>query len=198
MIRINLLPVREARRQASLQKQAAMFGGAVAVGALVCVWLQVSVSSAQTQELRRITEAKTELQQLEETRSEVERFRKEKEEIERKLGVIATLEQSRQGPVRIMDEIAMRIPKRMWLTQMRMQGGSLELSGVSLDTEIVAAFLASLGESPLFQDVQLDETRLAERDGLKLNNFKIRSRDQYAKAGGAGDPAAKGRGRGSR
>jgi type IV pilus assembly protein PilN len=198
MIRINLLPVREARRQAGLQKQAALLGGAVALGAVICVWMHVSVSSAQSDELRRIIEAKAELKQLEVTRNEVERFRKEKEEIERKLGVIATLEQSRQGPVRIMDEIAMRIPKRMWLTQLKMQGGSLEMSGVSLDAEIVAAFLASLGESELFQDVELDETRLSETDGLKLNSFKIHSRYVNAAVAQGNAPSAKGLGRGAR
>ena len=198
MIRINLLPVREARRQAGLQKQAALLGAAVALGAVICVSMHISVSSAQSDELRRIVEAKAELKDLEVTRNEVERFRKEKEEIERKLGVIATLEQSRQGPVRIMDEIAMRIPKRMWLTQMKMQGGVLELAGVSLDAEIVAAFLASLGESELFQDVELDETRLSETDGLKLISFKIHSRYVNADVAQGDVPAARGRGRGAR
>ncbi len=192
MIRINLLPVREARRQAGLQKQGALLGAAVGLGALICLWMHVSVSSSQKEELRRITQAKVELKDLEATTQQVERFRKEKEEIERKLGVIATLEASRQGPVRIMDEIAMRIPKRMWLTQLKMKGGTIEMAGVSLDAEIVAAFLASLSESDMFQDVQLDETRLTETDGLKLNSFKIHSRYGNGDAAGAEAPAARG------
>ncbi len=196
MIRINLLPVREARRQAGLQKQAAMLGAALGAGALICVWMQISVSSAMSDESQRIIQAKAELKDLEATRQEVERFRTEKEEIERKLGVIATLELSRQGPVRLMDEIAMRIPKRMWLTKLTMKGGLLTMAGVSLDAEIVAAFLASLSESEMFQDVQLDETRLAETDGLKLNSFKIRSRYSNGSAPVADVPAAKGRARG--
>ena len=196
MIRVNLLPVREARRQAGLQKQAAMLGAAIGAGVLICVWMQISVSSAMSQESQRIIQAKAELKDLEATRQVVERFRTEKEEIERKLGVIATLELSRQGPVRLMDEIAMRIPKRMWLTALKMQGGTLTMAGVSLDAEIVAAFLASLAESEMFQDVQLDETRLTETDGLKLNSFKIRSRYSNGSAPAADVPAAKGRGRG--
>ncbi len=192
MIRINLLPVREARRQAGLQKQGALLGAAVGLGALICLWMHVSVSSSQKEELRRITQAKVELKDLEATRQQVERFRSEKEEIERKLGVIATLERSRQGPVRIMDEIAMRIPKRMWLTQLKMKGGTIEMAGVSLDAEIVAAFLASLSESDMFQNVELDETRLTETDGLKLNSFKIHSSYTNGEVAGAEAPAARG------
>lgn len=196
MIRINLLPVREARRQASLQKQAAMLGIAAFVGVLACAWLHFSVKSAQKEQQQLIAQAQTELKQLEATRKEVERFRKEKEDIERKLSVIAELERNRQGPVRIMDEIATRIPKRMWLTQLTLKEGALELKGISLDAEIVAAFLASLAESDLIHQVELDETRLEETDGLKLNSFKIHSR--YGSATPASLPAspAKGQGRG--
>lgn len=195
MIRINLLPVREARRQANLRQQAILLGGAAGIAVLVSIWMHVSIASSQADEQRLIASAKAELKELEATRKEVDRFREEKEEIERKLGVIATLEESRQGPVRIMDEVATRMPKRMWLTEMKLISGRLELSGVSLDAEIVAAFLASLAESDQLRDVELDETRLAETDGLKLNTFKIHS--AYGKAMPA-STATKGRGRGRR
>lgn len=196
MIRINLLPVREARRQANLRQQAMLLGTAAGAAVFVCLWLHWSVSSAQAAEEQRIVKAKVELKQLEATRKEVDRFRKEKEEIERKLAVIAELERNRQGPVRIMDELAMRIPKRMWLTELKMNDGSLELKGVSLDAEIVAAFLASLSESELIQSVELDETRLEETDGLKLNSFKIHSRYGIAALPAAASAAPAGRGRG--
>lgn len=196
MIRINLLPVREARRQATLRQQALMLGAAAGAGLLVCVWLHISIGRSQAHEERLIAQARAELKELEATRKEVERFRKEKEEIERKLAVIQTLEESRQGPVRIMDEIASRIPKRMWLTEMSLNAGTIELQGISLDAEIVAAFLASLAESELFRDVELDETRLAETDGLKLNSFKIHSRYGSAEPVQLEAGPAKNRGRG--
>ena len=176
MIRINLLPVREARRQANLRQQGVFLGAAVGLAALVCVWMHLSIKSAQKSQDRQIATAKQELQQLEATRKEVDRFRKEKEEIERKLAVIAELERSRSGPVRILDEIATRIPNRVWLTELAMKSGSIELKGVSLDAEIVAAFMASLDESEYISAVELDETRLEEQDGLKLNTFKINGR----------------------
>lgn len=176
MIRINLLPVREARRQANLRQQGIFLGAAVGLAALICVWMQVSIKSSQKAQDKQIMSSQHELKQLEATRKEVDRFRKEKEEIERKLAVIAELERSRQGPVRIMDEIATRIPKRVWLTSIEMNSGVIELEGVSLDAEIVAAFMASLDESDYIHKIELDETRLEEQDGLKLNTFEINGR----------------------
>ena len=85
--------------------------------------------------------------------------------------------------MRIMDEIATRIPKRLWLTKLVMRGGELRLEGVSLDAEIVAAFLTGLEESELIHQVELEETRLEEKDGLKLTSFKVRTAYQFAPAG---------------
>ena len=197
MIQVNLLPVREARRQANMRQQMLVLAVAAGIGALVCVWLQISVSSSQAAEDRRIQQARVELKELEGVKQQVERFRKEKDEIEKKLAVINTLERARQGPVRLMDEIATRIPKRIWLTEMSMSGGTLQLQGVSLDAEIVAAFLASLAESDLISNVELDETRLTETDGLKLNSFKIHASYRTPSSEvAAAQPATQGRGRG--
>ncbi len=76
----------------------------------------------------------------------------------------------------MMDEIASRIPERLWLNRMSAKGGVLSLKGLSLDAEIVAAFMTGLEESPLLSKVELLETRLEEIEGLKLNTFEIKGR----------------------
>jgi len=173
MIRINLLPVREARKAANLRKQVALLSIAACVGVVIAVGIHANLASARSKQQRMISTAKVELLELEKTRKEVERFRKEREEIERKLNVIENLQTSREGPVRVMDEIATRIPARMWLTELSMDNGMLNMKGVSLDAEIVAAFLTGLSESSMISDVELAGTQLKEKDGLKLNTFEI-------------------------
>ena len=61
MIRVNLLPVREARRQAGLRQQAMILAVSAGVGLLVCVFLQVSFAAKQNAQLRQIASAKAEL-----------------------------------------------------------------------------------------------------------------------------------------
>jgi len=197
MIRVNLLPVREERRQAGIRQQAMVLAISAGVGLLVCIWLQVSLAAKQNAQQRQIAAAKAELKELEATRAQVDRFRSEREEIERKLKVIDDLEKNRTGPVRVMDEIATRIPKRMWLTELKMNAGVMTLEGVSLDAEIVAAFLTSLEESALISKVELDATKLEERDGLKLNTFEINSRYEHGEAG-VEERGLRGRGKGKR
>ncbi len=176
MIRINLLPVREARRQAGLRNQAILLGAAVGIGIIACVGLHFSVSTRVSQHRRLIVESNAELAALEETRQKVVQFQQERQEIEEKLRVIAQLEKARTGPVKLMDEISSRIPERLWLEKLSANGGLLALEGLSLDAEIVAAFLTGLEESPMLSRVELLETKLEEVEGLKLNTFKINAR----------------------
>ena len=179
MIRINLLPVREARRQVDIRNQGMLLGMAAAAGLVLCVMVHIGKSAQISAQRTAVGVARGELASLDTIRKQVERFKSEQEDIESKLAVIATLEKSRSGPVRILDEIATRIPKRLWLTKLSMKGGVLRLAGVSLDAEIVAAFLTELEESPIISRVELEETRLQEMEGLKLNSFKVRSSYQY-------------------
>jgi type IV pilus assembly protein PilN len=190
MIKINLLPVREARRKANLRQQGILLGIALIAAVVVCGTLHTAIAASISSERARVTAAQAELAKLEETLKEVERFRKEKEEIERKLRVIKRLEESRNGPVRIMDEVSSRIPDRMWLKNMTLRNGVLELDGFGIDNEVIAAFMTSLEESRFLTEVELQSSQLTESKGLKLNEFKISCRDVVAAAAKQADRAA--------
>ncbi len=199
MIRINLLPVREARQRASMRQQGIMLGAALVAAIVVSGLLHTAIAAQLSSERQRVVAAQVELTKLEETLKDVERFRTEKEDIEQKLSIIARLEESRRGPVRIMDEIASRIPDRMWLKRMKLSGGSLELDGYGIDNEVIAAFLTSLEQSKFLTGVELKQSQLTEKHGLKLNEFKIRATDTLARAAmraaASAESGKKGRGR---
>lgn len=173
MIRINLLPVREARRKADLRQQMMMIGASavaslvLAVGAHQVVRSQISATNRRTQELN------TQLAQFKSQQEQVDAYKAKKADIEQKLQVIDRLEKSRSGPVHILDELASHTPERVWLTEMVARGGKIELKGMSLDNELVAQFLTDLNASAYFANVELKETELQTVDALKLNTFRI-------------------------
>lgn len=190
MIRINLLPVREARRQARQLRQGMYLAGAAGVGVALCLVLQVWMT-AEVRSHRSLLAAKQqELKRLEETQKEVKQFEAEKADIEAKLAVITEIEKARSGPVRLMDTVATQIPKRVWLTELSAKEGHLEMQGRSLDAEIVAEFLTNLEKSEMIEGVELQETQLKELEGLKLNTFKLKGEYPYPKLGALGTPAA--------
>jgi Tfp pilus assembly protein PilN len=76
----------------------------------------------------------------------------------------------------MLSELAARTPDRLWLTSLAAEGKTIVMVGRSLDNDLVALFLRSLGESPYFTQVDLDKTEMkGERDGLRLMNFRIRA-----------------------
>jgi type IV pilus assembly protein PilN len=173
VIRINLLPVREARRKADLQQQFVLIAAA-AIGSLVLVaGVHQFVRSSVTNANRRVEALKTQLAQFKPQQDQVEAFKAKKSDIEQKLAVIDRLEKSRSGPVHILDELASRTPERVWLTTLKAIGGKIELEGMSLDNELVALFLTALNDSEYFANVELKATELKTVDQLKLNTFRI-------------------------
>ena len=173
MIRINLLPVREARRKADMQQQLVLMGAA-AVGSLVlALGVHQFVRSGVDRANERVAALNTQLAQFKPQQEQVEGFKNKKSEIEQKLEVIQRLERSRSGPVHILDELASRTPERVWLTSLTATGGKIELEGMSLDNELVALFLTALNDSAYFANVELKTTELKTVDSLKLNTFRI-------------------------
>lgn len=175
MIKINLLPIREARRKADVRQQMMMLGGVVAC-TVVAAFMFHQVLMLDIRDSReRVAFLKNRLEEFKPQRAQVDEFKTKEQEIQQKLDVIAKLERSRSGPVHILDELATHIPQRVWLTKLTAENGGVELEGMSLDNELVASFLTSLGRSEYFGSVELVETELRTVDELKLNTFIIQA-----------------------
>ena len=87
--------------------------------------------------------------------------------------MIDRLERSRSGPVHVLDELAIHSPERLWLTELEAEDGQVTVKGMSLDNELVALFMTALGDSPYFENVELQETEAKDVDGLRLNEFAV-------------------------
>lgn len=173
MIRINLLPVREARRKADIRQQLGMIGMSAGISLILVLAFHQLVRADLASTKRRITSLNQQLIEFKPQQDQVDAFKAKKADIQQKLTVIERLERSRSGPVHILDELAYRTPDRVWLTLLEANDGQIELKGMSLDNELVAQFLTDLNASPYFANVELKETELETVEALKLNTFRI-------------------------
>lgn len=173
MITINLLPVREERRKAVARQFLLMLAATVVGAGLLSAghywWYRGELGAAQ----EAVTRIQKDIDRFGPQLAQVEEFRAAKAEIEKKLKVIDELSIARSGPVHLFDEIATNLPDRMWLTEMKVEGQELTIQGVSLDNELVAAFLTALNNSAYFKDVELVGTEAKEMEGYKLNAFEL-------------------------
>lgn len=191
MIRINLLPVREARKKADLRQQMMLIAVSAGVSVVLALGVHQLVRSQHRNAQERIASLNQQLIQFKPQQEQVDAFKAKKADIQQKLTVIERLERSRSGPVHILDELASRTPERVWLTLLTANNGQVELKGMSLDNELVALFLTSLNDSKYFTSVELKETELKLVDSLKLNTFRIVARlESPDDPAGATPPAA--------
>jgi type IV pilus assembly protein PilN len=195
MIQINLLPVREAKRKADVKQNALELVFALIVVGATIYYVHTDLTTQIDTAQNRITQMQNDIEKFKPQLDQVAAFRAKKAELQKKIDVIAGLDRARKGPVRVMDELATHTPERLWLDSVTTKGGSLELTGQSLDNELVAVFLGSLGDSPYFKNVDLNSTELGDGpDGLKVVKFKIQAQmvtpETAQAAPGAKPPAA--------
>lgn len=184
MIRINLLPVRAAKKRELVRQQVAAAAGvvlilAVAIGAIH--WTLVAEVEAT---VARTAEIKAEIARLQVVIGEVKEFKNKKRDLEEKIEVIGKLEDRQRGPVRVLHELARLIPEKMWIERFKDASGALSLEGVAIDNQTIARFMTDLEVSPWFRAVRLDVTRQVTRGEATLKSFSIQATAEYPKGGG--------------
>ena len=194
MIQINLLPVREAKKKADVKQNLLELVLVLIVVLAVIGFAHSDLSAHIVTTQNRITQMQNDIEKFKPQLDQVAAFRAKKAELQKKIDVIAGLDRARKGPVRVMDELATHTPDRLWLETVTTKNGQIELTGQTLDNELVARFLGSLGDSPYFGNVDLNSTELGNGpDGLKVVKFKIQATmvaPQTAQAAPAAQPAA--------
>ncbi len=176
MIRINLLPVRQARKLEAARQELVMVvaGGALVLLACVAGWVftnaQLSTIASENTGLQR------EIDSLAADVKKVDEMEKFKEELERKLGVIAELRDRKNGPVHMIEELSMATPERLQLVSLQEQRGELKIQGLSVSNEIISQFLRALDASPYFDGVYLEdiEAKADQKDSpVPVKSFKL-------------------------
>jgi type IV pilus assembly protein PilN len=175
MIRINLLPFRAARKRENIKRQ-------VTVYVLSVILLLVAMAYTFLQLDGRLSDAKAQETQLNQalakhrkTIARINDLKKKIKMIEQKLDVIRKLEAGKQGPVRLLDELAEAVPKdRLWLSAMAESGGNLTLTGSARNNETVAEFMVNLESSPIVQSVDLQSSQSTTIQGVSLSNFSLK------------------------
>jgi len=174
MIKINLLPYKEEKKRAAVVRQITI----LSVSAIIFVLIIGTTHFYMTMTLNRlegdVEAAKKKLAELTRITGDLEKFKQDKALVEKKIAIIDSLEKGRSGPVRILDEVATRIPTgRVWLMTIENSGTALVIEGMAKDNETIAFFMKTLEESPYIQTVDLVSSRQQVVSEVKLMRFRL-------------------------
>jgi type IV pilus assembly protein PilN len=178
MIRINLLPHREAKRKQKQTAFAALLAlGGLLGGALVLMVGAYNASQISTQNQRNqvLKQANAELdvkiKKIANLKSEIEALKARQQAVE-------DLQGDRNQPVYLLDELVRQTPEGVYLKSFKQDGQKVLLSGVAQSQERVAELLRNLsGNSPWLERPDLAEVRAAtlaqSKTGHKVVEFTL-------------------------
>ena len=170
MIRINLLPFRAARKKENIRRQISVFALSVVCLALLMGFVFLNLSRTVAALEADMSSKKKELATYAETTKKIEVLKKKIAEVRAKLNVIKELESKKTGPVLLLDELSMAVPKeKLWLTALDEKRGILTLKGTAMDNDTVALFMTSLENAKHIVSVDLQTAKLKNLKKYKLH-----------------------------
>ena len=193
MIRINLLPHREARRK--LKKTAfiaLMVLGAMIGGAVVLAVGGYNARSIAIQNERNLVLKNANLA-LDKQIAEIATLKQEIEALKARQQAVEDLQGDRNQPVYLFDELVKQTPQGVYLKSFKQEGQRVTLTGNAQSQERVAELLRNLtSASPWLERPELTEIRAVplpgSKTGKKIEEFSMsvaikRPRDKDLKPG---------------
>lgn len=205
MVRINLLPHREARRKERRTAFVAMLIAAVFAGGLMVLTVGGVIASRIASQGERNAFILAENTRLDVQIKEIATLKQEIDALKARQQAVEDLQGDRNQPVYLLDELVKQAPAGVYLKAFKQDGQRVVVNGVAQSQERVAELLRNLsGNSPWLDKPDLTEVRAAtlagSKSGKKIVEFTLavsikRQRDKDAAAAAAaggkpGDAAA--------
>ncbi len=182
MIRINLLPVRAAKKKEIGRQQLVFFAAVIFLALVLNAFWWWTVDNEKSERLAKEVKLKNDIAQLERIIGEVNTISKDKKALEDKLAVLNELKKSRSGPVKMLDALATIIPPKVWITNITEKNNSVTVKGSAISNEDVADFMRELKKSPFFKEPSLKKTVQKDdsKNGVKYVEFELTCSVSYS------------------
>jgi type IV pilus assembly protein PilN len=178
-IRINLLGEPEEGPRQGMYWFAGYVSSFLLVLSLMIFWT-VHVSSKKEELEGLVTQREAQLAQIKVQTKEVDELEAMQQDLNSKIALIATLKKSKQGPVRVLDDLNTALPELAWLTSIEERSQKMKLTGFALDNQTLAGFMTRLEDSNYFQGVDLIQTNISQRAGVNISQFTVETKVHYA------------------
>ena len=200
MIRINLLPWREARRKAQRQHLGVLGGMVAVLGLLIVGAVHLTIAGYIAVQSERNEFLKRENVRLD---KEIEEIKKLKTEIAALLArkqIIERLQADRAQAVYMLQELVQQVPDGVYLKAIKQTGLKINMSGYAQSNARVSTLMRNFAASPYLENPDLVEIKAAIVSNKRVSEFimnvslkQIQSEDA-SKSGKAAPKAAPGKG----
>lgn len=178
MVRINLLPHREAKRKERKSAFFALLLLSAIVGGIVVLAVGGFIANKISNQNLRNTFIKTENTRLDGQIQEIATLKQEIDALKARQQAVEDLQSDRNQPVYLMDELVKQVPEGIYLKSFKQNGQRVALNGYAQSNERVSELLRNLSNNSLWLErPDLIEIRSAGtgqgRDAKRVFDFTI-------------------------
>jgi type IV pilus assembly protein PilN len=176
MIRLNLLPHREQKRQARKRQFVALsiYTGILAA-AIVGLGYVILSGRVENQDSRNRL-LKTEIAKLDTQIKEIDKLREQTQALLARKQVVETLQTNRTDDVHLLDQIVRQLPDGIYLRAVKQADTRVTLTGYAQSNARVSTLMRNIESSPWLQKPELVEIRsvaLPNSAGQRVNEFTL-------------------------
>jgi type IV pilus assembly protein PilN len=183
MMRINLLPHREEKRQARKKQYAILAGISAGIGLTIAglIWFVFDSRIANQDSRNRLwTE---EIAKLDKQIEEIKKIREETAALLAKKQVVEGLQSNRAEPVQLLDQMLRQLPEGLYLKSVKQTGVKVNVTGYAQSNARVSAFMRNIEASPYLENPNLIEIKAVTLNNLRVNEFSLDFAVKRAKPG---------------
>ena len=173
MVKINLLPWREERRQQLTKEFYVLLG----VGGVIAVAIVASIfwiySKNIEYQVARNTKIKNEIIKLDAQIKEIENFEKERDDLLARKKVIEELQANRTQMVHLFDEMVKTIPNGVFLENIKQNGSTISLEGYAQSHSRVSRYMRKIEQSEWFLPPEVEYIRADDSYDTHEQKFKL-------------------------
>ena len=178
MIRVNLLPHRELKRQARRRQFGVLCAIVAAIGAAIVIAVGGVIQTQISDQKASNEFIKKENDKLDNDIKEIAKLREEIEGLKARQKAVEDLQGDRNLPVHVLDELVKNTPEGIYLRSIKQTGGRVALSGLAANQAKVADYVRNLGNNSLWlANPELVEIRATSAgqgtQARRLNDFTM-------------------------
>jgi len=176
MIRINLLPYRNALRQRQILQHIAVALGVVALAVVISLGMHIYASSTLSGLQDDLAQLRHRNQVLSKKIGEIRNLDKLRADVQRKLKLVDQLQHGRFRTLETLISLSRAIPENVWLLTITDSGGEIRLTGLGESNKAVANFMRALDQEPVFANVRLQVIKREQIGSIPVRNFSLTMR----------------------
>jgi len=173
MIRVNLLPHREQKRQARQRQFISMAIGLAVLGVAIVGLGHIVIAAQIENQNGRNTLLKTEIAKLDEQIKEIDKLREQTQALLARKQIVETLQSNRTEAVHLLDQLVRQLPDGLYLKSVRQVGAKVTLTGYAQSNARVSTLMRSIESSPWLTAPELIEIKSVPLDKQKVNEFTL-------------------------